>query len=56
MSHSLRTLIDTQTYADQSSVLQSLIDTANLTDADRTDICAAAAQLVRDIRSSTSRE
>ncbi len=54
MSHSLRTLIDTQTYAEQSSVLQSQIDTANLTDADRTAICAAAAQLVRDIRSSTS--
>ncbi len=54
MSHSLRTTIDSQTYADQSTVLQALTDQAALSDADRTAICAAAAQLVRDIRSSTS--
>ncbi|MEX0329419.1 MAG: bifunctional proline dehydrogenase/L-glutamate gamma-semialdehyde dehydrogenase PutA [Ruegeria sp.] len=54
MSHSLRSKIDTQTYADQSEVLESLITQADLTEADRHAICAAAAQLVRDIRSSTS--
>ncbi len=54
MSHSLRTKIDTQTYADQSTVLDALITQAELSEADRTAICEAAAQLVRDIRSSTS--
>ena len=54
MSHSLRTSIDTQTYADQSTVLQALTDQAALSEADRRAICDAAAQLVRDIRSSTS--
>ncbi|WP_171118683.1 bifunctional proline dehydrogenase/L-glutamate gamma-semialdehyde dehydrogenase PutA [Ruegeria sp. HKCCA5463] len=54
MSHSLRTLIDTSTYADQSAVLETLISQASLTDTDRSAISAAAAQLVRDIRSSTS--
>ncbi|NVO54446.1 bifunctional proline dehydrogenase/L-glutamate gamma-semialdehyde dehydrogenase PutA [Rhodobacteraceae bacterium B1Z28] len=54
MSHRLRTLIDTQTYTDQSVILETLIDQATLTEADRRAICDAAAQLVRDIRSSTS--
>ncbi len=54
MSHSLRTSIDTHTYADQSTVLQALSDQAALSEADRRAICDAAAQLVRDIRSSTS--
>ena len=54
MSHSLRTLIDTQTYADQATVLDALIAQAALGDGDRAAICDMAAQLVRDIRSSTS--
>ena len=54
MSHTLRTLIDTQTYADQSAVLEGLISQATLEPGDRQAICDAAAQLVRDIRSSTS--
>ncbi|WP_170466551.1 bifunctional proline dehydrogenase/L-glutamate gamma-semialdehyde dehydrogenase PutA [Ruegeria arenilitoris] len=54
MSHSLRTHIDGQTYADQSAVLDALILQADLSDTSRAAICAAAAQLVRDIRSSTS--
>ncbi|MBO9433437.1 bifunctional proline dehydrogenase/L-glutamate gamma-semialdehyde dehydrogenase PutA [Ruegeria sp. R13_0] len=54
MSHSLRTSIDTYAYADQSTVLQALTDQAALSEADRSAICDAAAQLVRDIRSSTS--
>ncbi len=54
MSHSLRTLIDTQTYADQSAVLDDLISQAALQPADRQAITQAASQLVRDIRSSTS--
>jgi RHH-type proline utilization regulon transcriptional repressor/proline dehydrogenase/delta 1-pyrroline-5-carboxylate dehydrogenase len=54
MSHSLRTHIDAQTYADPSAVLDTLITQADLSDTDRAAICAAAAQLVRDIRASTS--
>ncbi|MBO9447098.1 bifunctional proline dehydrogenase/L-glutamate gamma-semialdehyde dehydrogenase PutA [Ruegeria sp. R14_0] len=54
MSHSLRTHIDGQTYADQSAVLDALIQQADLSGSDRAAICAVAAQLVRDIRSSTS--
>ena len=54
MSHSLRTLIDSQTYADQSAIIGSLIEQADLNKTDRKAICAAAAQLVRDIRSGTS--
>jgi len=54
MPHTLRSLIDAQTYANQSNVLEGLIKQAALTDTDRTTICAAAAQLVRDIRSNTS--
>ncbi|WP_420584637.1 bifunctional proline dehydrogenase/L-glutamate gamma-semialdehyde dehydrogenase PutA [Ruegeria sp.] len=54
MTHSLRTQIDGKTYADQSEVLDQLIAHAKLTETDRSAICAGAAQLVRDIRSSTS--
>ena len=54
MSHTLRTLIDTKTYADQSAVLAELVEQAALDPADRQAICDAAAQLVRDIRSGTS--
>ncbi|MEX0283521.1 MAG: bifunctional proline dehydrogenase/L-glutamate gamma-semialdehyde dehydrogenase PutA, partial [Paracoccaceae bacterium] len=54
MTHSLRTHIDNQTYADQSEILDHLITEVELSETDRTAICAAAAQLVRDIRSSTS--
>ncbi|WP_170478577.1 bifunctional proline dehydrogenase/L-glutamate gamma-semialdehyde dehydrogenase PutA [Ruegeria arenilitoris] len=54
MSHSLRTLIDAQTYADHDAVLEKLIAQAELGTDQRKAICAAAAQLVRDIRSSTS--
>ncbi len=54
MTHSLRTHIDGQTYADQSEILDTLIAQAKLSEPDRAAICAAAAQLVRDIRSSTS--
>ncbi|RBW58972.1 bifunctional proline dehydrogenase/L-glutamate gamma-semialdehyde dehydrogenase PutA [Ruegeria sp. A3M17] len=54
MSHSLRTRIDGKTYANPSEILYALIVDADLSGADRAAICAAAAQLVRDIRSSTS--
>ncbi|WP_298933602.1 bifunctional proline dehydrogenase/L-glutamate gamma-semialdehyde dehydrogenase PutA [uncultured Ruegeria sp.] len=54
MSHNLRTRIDTLTYADQTAILDALIHQAALTDADRSAVCDAAAQLVRDIRSNTS--
>ncbi|UWR08110.1 bifunctional proline dehydrogenase/L-glutamate gamma-semialdehyde dehydrogenase PutA [Ruegeria sp. B32] len=54
MTHNLRHTIDSMTYADQTALLKSLTDQAALTQADRTAICEAAAQLVRDIRSSTS--
>ncbi|WP_037308347.1 bifunctional proline dehydrogenase/L-glutamate gamma-semialdehyde dehydrogenase PutA [Ruegeria halocynthiae] len=54
MSHSLRTHIDGQTYVDQSSILDHLTTQADLSDADRSAICTAAAQLVRDIRAGTS--
>ncbi len=54
MTHALRTLIDNQTYADQSAILDALTAQAALSPSDRQAICNAAAQLVRDIRSSTS--
>lgn len=54
MSHTLRTRIDTQTYADQAAVLDDLVSVAALDADNRAAICDAAAQLVRDIRSSTS--
>ncbi|MEX0316720.1 MAG: bifunctional proline dehydrogenase/L-glutamate gamma-semialdehyde dehydrogenase PutA [Ruegeria sp.] len=54
MTHALRTKIDSQTYADQSATLTALTEQAALSPQDRTAICASAAQLVRDIRSSTA--
>ncbi|MGV6805677.1 MAG: bifunctional proline dehydrogenase/L-glutamate gamma-semialdehyde dehydrogenase PutA [Ruegeria sp.] len=54
MTHSLRNSIDSMTYADQPALLNSLTDQAALSSGDRIAICATAAQLVRDIRSSTS--
>lgn len=47
---SLRDRIDTGTYADQSSLRDALVASAALSLADRSAICANAAQLVRDIR------
>ncbi|MEP6067955.1 MAG: hypothetical protein ABJ246_19120, partial [Paracoccaceae bacterium] len=44
--------IDTATYADQSNVLKSLINTAALSPDDRNQIVARATRLVRDIRNS----
>ncbi|WP_170409641.1 bifunctional proline dehydrogenase/L-glutamate gamma-semialdehyde dehydrogenase PutA [Ruegeria atlantica] len=54
MSHSLRARIDAKTYADPSEILDALIANADLSETDRAAICEAAAQMVRDIRSSTS--
>lgn len=50
----LRAQIDTGTYAAPDRVLADLIQTANLSEADRAAICAAAAGLVRDIRGTTA--
>ena len=44
--------IDTTTYADQSDVLKSLLDTAALSPEDRNQIVVRATRLVRDIRNS----
>ncbi|WP_372573220.1 bifunctional proline dehydrogenase/L-glutamate gamma-semialdehyde dehydrogenase PutA [Ruegeria jejuensis] len=54
MSQHLRNTIDQFTYADQAAMLASLTETAALSATDRSAICAAAAQLVRDIRSTTA--
>ncbi|MCE8522515.1 bifunctional proline dehydrogenase/L-glutamate gamma-semialdehyde dehydrogenase PutA [Ruegeria pomeroyi] len=54
MTNALRTHIDSQTYADQSALLDQLVAQAALSTADRAAISAAAAGLVRDIRSSTA--
>ena len=54
MTNHLRSQIDSQTYADQAQTLDRLVAGAALSDADRSAICSSAAQLVRDIRSSTS--
>ncbi|MEX0351301.1 MAG: bifunctional proline dehydrogenase/L-glutamate gamma-semialdehyde dehydrogenase PutA [Paracoccaceae bacterium] len=54
MPHHLRNTIDQLTYADQSSILAQLTETAALSAQDRSDICASAAGLVRDIRSTTA--
>ncbi|WP_298838598.1 bifunctional proline dehydrogenase/L-glutamate gamma-semialdehyde dehydrogenase PutA [uncultured Roseobacter sp.] len=51
---SLRHLIDAGTYAGQDEVLRDLITTADLPADARQEICAQAAALVRDIRSSTA--
>jgi len=53
-SLSLRARIDTGTYKDADSVLETLIQTAALSDADRAAISAMAAGLVRDIRGTTA--
>ncbi|AXI45874.1 bifunctional proline dehydrogenase/L-glutamate gamma-semialdehyde dehydrogenase [Sulfitobacter sp. SK012] len=54
ISTNLRQQIDALTYADPDVVLKELIETADLTAADRTDISGLAANLVRDIRGATS--
>ncbi|MDJ0826515.1 MAG: bifunctional proline dehydrogenase/L-glutamate gamma-semialdehyde dehydrogenase PutA [Rhodobacter sp.] len=46
----LRSRIDDMTYGDEDSVLSDLAATANLSPSDRTAICSAAADLVRQIR------
>ena len=51
---SFRSQIDTGTYADPDAVLATLIQTADLTEADRASIVSAAAGLVRDIRGATA--
>ncbi|MGJ8616512.1 MAG: bifunctional proline dehydrogenase/L-glutamate gamma-semialdehyde dehydrogenase PutA [Sulfitobacter sp.] len=53
-SLSLRHQIDEGTYADPEAVLNTLIQTANLTEDDRAEISKQAAGLVRDIRGATS--
>ena len=53
-SPSLRASIDAGTYGDANTVLETLIQTAALSSADRSNICAAAAGLVRNIRGATS--
>jgi len=54
MSRDLRMRIDAETYAQPSEVIDRLIATAALSDADRAVICAAGADLVRAIRAHTS--
>lgn len=53
-SPSLRHQIDEGTYADPETVLDTLVETAKLPQADRAKISANAAGLVRDIRGATS--
>ncbi len=53
-SPSLRASIDAGTYGDANTVLETLIQTAALSSADRSNISAAAAGLVRKIRGATS--
>jgi len=50
----LRDLIDAATYADPADVLPALVAAAALSDQDRSQISARAADLVRDIRNATS--
>ncbi|GGH32400.1 L-proline dehydrogenase /delta-1-pyrroline-5-carboxylate dehydrogenase [Cribrihabitans marinus] len=54
MTHALRNQIDAHTYEDQDTLLPRLADQAALSAEDRSAICADGAQLVRDIRASTS--
>ncbi|MFT7595995.1 MAG: RHH-type proline utilization regulon transcriptional repressor/proline dehydrogenase, partial [Paracoccaceae bacterium] len=54
MTSDLRSRIDAETYTNQSAVMDRLIATAALGDADRVAICAAGADLVRAIRAHTS--
>ena len=51
---SLTLRIDEKTYADPAQTLNELIQTAAIDDKARGQICADAAQLVRDIRATTS--
>ncbi|MEM6940216.1 MAG: bifunctional proline dehydrogenase/L-glutamate gamma-semialdehyde dehydrogenase PutA [Pseudomonadota bacterium] len=53
-SPSLRQIIDEATYAEPDTVLAGLIEMANLTAEARAKICAAAADLVTQIRRSTA--
>ncbi|WP_424984965.1 bifunctional proline dehydrogenase/L-glutamate gamma-semialdehyde dehydrogenase PutA [Microbulbifer sp. S227A] len=53
-TQSLRYRIDAEKFADESAVVARLIKEAGLTDADRSAICAAGADLVRNIRASTA--
>ncbi len=53
-SDTLRLHIDAGTYAKPDAVLEALVQTADLTDADRAEISSRAAGLVRDIRSATA--
>jgi RHH-type proline utilization regulon transcriptional repressor/proline dehydrogenase/delta 1-pyrroline-5-carboxylate dehydrogenase len=53
-SLSLRSRIDAGTYADPDTVLATLIQTAHLSESDRREIRASAADLVRAIRGSTT--
>jgi len=49
-----RQLIDTTTYADESTLIDALIQRAALSDTDRQAICAKGATLVGDIRNTTN--
>ncbi|MBB3995110.1 RHH-type proline utilization regulon transcriptional repressor/proline dehydrogenase/delta 1-pyrroline-5-carboxylate dehydrogenase [Sulfitobacter undariae] len=51
---SLRATIDNNTYSNANSVLETLIESAALTQTDRATISETAAGLVRDIRNSTA--
>ncbi len=51
---SLQHRIDAKTYADADAVIAELVATADLSEQDRQKICAEAAALVRDIRSTTA--
>ena len=51
---SLRNQIDAGKYPDETAVIDRLIKDAELSDADRAAICASGANLVRDIRASTT--
>ncbi len=51
---SLRHRIDAEKFADESAVVDRLIAEAGLSEADRSAICAAGADLVRNIRASTA--
>ena len=50
----LRHQIDAGTYVDQDEMLQTLVRSADLTEEDRRQISASAADLVRDIRGATA--
>ena len=54
ISPDLPQLIDNGTYADQSEVLDRLVDTADLSATERAEIVSNAARLVRDIRGTTN--